>query len=113
MLLRLSLRSISYLLPFLVVTTLGPRQVLGGDVLETNGFATCLDSNSIKISRLNLQYNKATNNITFDVAGTSEKEQNVTAVLTVTAYGRKLDQRSFDPCQEGIKMLCPGMSIVL
>jgi len=104
--------SSQYLLPLLLVTLLGPWQVLGGDILETNGFATCLDSNSIKISRLKLHYDRSTNKITFDVAGTSEKEQNVTAVLTVTAYGKKLKERYLDPCKDGIKMLCPGMTIV-
>lgn len=107
MLPRLSLQSLSYLLPLLLVTTLGPQQVLGGDILETNGFATCLENNSINISRLKLRYDRSTNNITFDLAGTSATQQNVIAVLTVTAYGRKLDERSVDPCKEGIQMLCP------
>lgn len=107
--LRLSFRSISYLLPLLLVSTLCPQQVLGGDILATNGFASCLDTETIKITRLKLQYDRTTNNMTFDVAGISEKEQNVTAVLTVTAYGRQLTERKFDPCKEGLKMLCPGM----
>ncbi|KAF8422707.1 hypothetical protein EV426DRAFT_702522 [Tirmania nivea] len=97
----------SYFLPLLLVTTLGPQQVLGGDILETNGFAACLENNTINISRLKLLYDRSTNNVTFDLAGTSSKEQNVTAVLTVTAYGKQLDGRSINPCEEGIKMLCP------
>lgn len=108
---RLSSQSLSYLLPLILVSTLGPRQVLGGDVLATNGFSTCLASETIKIQRLKIAYNRATNNMTFDVAGFSEKEQNVTAVLTVTAYGKKLNERTFNPCEEGIKMLCPGISL--
>lgn len=113
MLPRLSLQSISYLLPLLFVTILGPRQVLGGDILETKGFATCQASNSINISRLQIQYDRSTNNITFDLAGSSDKVQNVTALLTVTAYGRRLDEQSVDPCEKGIMDLCPGMTIVL
>ncbi|KAF8459353.1 hypothetical protein BGX38DRAFT_1247931 [Terfezia claveryi] len=107
MLPRLSLQSISYLLPLLFVTTLGPRLVLGGDILETKGFATCLENNSIKISRLQLSYDRSTNNITFDLAGSSDKVQNVTALLTVTAYGKKLDEQSVNPCDKGIAELCP------
>ena len=112
MLPRLSLLPIPYLLPLLFIT-LGPRQVLGGDILETKGFATCLESNSINISRLQIQYDRTTNNITFDLAGSSDKVQNVTALLTVTAYGRKLDEQSVNPCDKGIMELCPGMAIVL
>lgn len=107
MLARLPFQSISYLLPLLILSTLGPRQVLGGDVLATNGFASCLDTGTIKITRLKMQYDRTTNNMTFDVAGYADQEQNVTAVLTITAYGRELQKKTFDPCKEGLSIFCP------
>lgn len=57
---------------------------------------------------MHIKYDKSTNQIEFDIAGTSDAVQNVTAILTVTAYGRQLDQREFNFCDEGIEMLCPG-----
>ncbi|KAI9697892.1 MAG: hypothetical protein M1820_007679 [Bogoriella megaspora] len=56
---------------------------------------------------MDVQYNQASKQITFDVAGTSEKEQNVTATMTFTAYGKQIYQRDFDPCDPVIKQLCP------
>ncbi|KAF8464394.1 hypothetical protein BDZ91DRAFT_660122 [Kalaharituber pfeilii] len=104
----LSLRSIqTHLLPFLLLSTLGPQQVLGGDILTTDGFSTCLDTDSVKIHKLQIKYDRSTNLVTFDVAGSSLKTQNVTAVLKVTAYGRLIDEKKFDPCKEGIEFLCP------
>lgn len=106
MLLRDSLlRPLSWLI---LASTLYPWRVLGGDILATDGFSTCLDNDKIHLSRMNIQYDKATNQLTFDIAGTSQESQNVTAVLTVTAYGKQLDKREFNFCEEGIQMLCPG-----
>ena len=49
--------------------------------------------------------------VTFDVAGTNKHEQNVTAVLDVTAYGQQIYTNTFDPCDQGtfVEQLCPGM----
>ncbi|KMU79958.1 hypothetical protein CISG_08117 [Coccidioides immitis RMSCC 3703] len=81
---------------------------LAGDVLKTNGFLTCLDDADIKVERLDISFDRSTNRITFDVAGSSSKEQEVTASLVVNAYGQRFTQE-FDPCDEKTKVdqLCP------
>ena len=61
---------------------------------------------------MNVVYNHATNAINFDVAGTSASEQNVTASLTFTAYGKQVYQKDFDPCNPPIAQLCPGMILI-
>ena len=100
----------SRLLPaLLLISALGPWLVQGGDVLTTDGFSKCPDTESIKITKVHIKYDKAKNVIDFDVAGISTKEQNVTAILEVYAYGRKIEQKKFDPCEEKIQFLCPGM----
>lgn len=83
----------------------------GADILKTSGFSTCLANAEIKVDRLDIQYNRPDKSVTFDVAGSSTKEQNVTASLVVTAYGKQVYQRSFNPCDEATKVnqLCPGM----
>ncbi len=90
-----------------------PAGVFGTDVLKTQGFTTCLNNSTITVNNLNIEYNRATGTVTFDVAGSSSKQQNVTAVLTVNAYGKKVYEKSFDPCDPGAKVdqLCPGKGL--
>lgn len=79
------------------------------DILRTNGFSTCFDSSDIRVEKVNIEYNRATGTVNFDVAGSSSKSQNVTASLTVTAYGKKVYHRDFNPCDSDnyVSQLCP------
>src|SRR3954464_15391645 len=83
--------------------------VLGGDILRTNGFSDCSNNSTITVNNVDLQFDRSTNLLTFDVSGTSTKSQQVTATLTVTAYGVQVYQKSFDPCDASTKVeqLCP------
>ena len=83
---------------------------IANDVLETTGFTTCMPNSDITVTALNIQYDRTTQQITFDVAGTSSKVENVTAALYVTAYGKQVYQKTFNPCEENNKVdqLCPG-----
>lgn len=87
-----------------------PVGVFGTDVLTTTGFSTCLDNSTITVNNLNVQYDRVAGAVTFDVAGTSSKQQNVTAALTVSAYGKQVYQKTFNPCETDTKVdqLCPG-----
>ena len=84
--------------------------VSANDVLTTTGFTTCMANSDITVTTLSIQYDRTTQQITFDVAGTSAKVENVTAALYVSAYGKQVYQKSFNPCDEGSKVdqLCPG-----
>ena len=84
--------------------------VSANDVLETTGFTTCMPNSDVTVTALNIQYDRTTQLITFDVAGTSSKVENVTAALYVTAYGKQVYQKSFNPCEGDSKVdqLCPG-----
>ncbi|KAF2157831.1 TRP-domain-containing protein [Myriangium duriaei CBS 260.36] len=99
---------VSRLLPVLFLSTL-PVGVLGDNVLTTNGFTTCIDNPSLKVLNLNIQFDKTTNNVTFDVSGESDAVQNVTASLVATAYGKQVYQRDFNPCDSStyVQQLCP------
>lgn len=85
--------------------------VLGVDVLETTGFSSCNTNASVSVQRVNIKYNNEDKTVTFDVAGTSNMVQNVTAILNVTAYGQNIYSNSFDPCNPDtyLQQLCPGM----
>ncbi|KAH6853766.1 hypothetical protein B0I37DRAFT_15027 [Chaetomium sp. MPI-CAGE-AT-0009] len=81
----------------------------GLDVLETVGFSSCNTNASVSVQRANIRYNNDNKTVSFDVAGTSNRVQNVTAVLNVTAYGQDIYSNTFDPCAEGtfVQQLCP------
>jgi hypothetical protein len=87
-----------------------PAIVLGNDILKTQGFTTCLDNSTITVTNLDIQYDRSARAITFDVGGTSSRVQEVLASLTVTAYGKQVYRKEFDPCDEDTKVaqLCPG-----
>ena len=90
-----------------------PPYVLGTDILRAEGFTSCLGDSVIKVNALNVEYDRAANQVTFDVGGTSAIEQNVTATLVVNAYGKEVyNSGAFDPCAQGAKIdqLCPGRS---
>ncbi|RDA95948.1 hypothetical protein CP533_5791 [Ophiocordyceps camponoti-saundersi (nom. inval.)] len=80
-----------------------------GDVLKTDGFTPCGSDNSIKVDKVDISYDRDLKSIAFDVAGSSLREQNVTAVLNVTAYGNSVYQNSFNPCDKDtfVQRLCP------
>ncbi|KAI1333995.1 hypothetical protein F5Y15DRAFT_317514 [Xylariaceae sp. FL0016] len=83
--------------------------VLGDDVLATTGFTNCNNDSDITVNNVDITYNNAQKTVTFNVAGTSNKEQNVTAVLSVTAYGQDVYTNSFNPCDADthVEQLCP------
>lgn len=89
---------------------LGVVPVLATDTLSTSGFNLCMTDSAIKVQNLDVTYTRSTNEVVFDVAGTNSKKQNVTATLTVTAYGNELYSKTFDPCGTEIHVdrLCPG-----
>lgn len=84
-------------------------QVMGGQILKTSGFSDCGSDSSIKVDKINISYNNENKTVSFDVAGTSTKERNVSAVIDVTAYGNTVYSNSFNPCDKAtfIDRLCP------
>lgn len=87
-----------------------PGRALADQVLTTSGFSTCLTNSNITVQKLDITYDNDAKTVTFDVAGTSAKSMNVTAVLNVTAYGTQVYSNSFNPCVQPtfISQLCPG-----
>lgn len=104
------MRPVSFSRAGLVVLGLWPTQILAADTLSTSGFSSCSTDSAIEVKKLDISYTRSTREVTFDVAGTNEKEQNVTASLTVFAYGNEVYSKDFNPCSSDnyIEQLCPG-----
>ncbi|KAK3185630.1 hypothetical protein K4F52_005495 [Lecanicillium sp. MT-2017a] len=79
------------------------------DLLKTSGFTDCGSDASVKVDKVDITYDNDKKTVVFDFAGSSSKEQNVTAVLKVTAYGNEVYSNSFNPCDKStfVEQLCP------
>lgn len=99
------------LAPFILLAS-APLGALAGDTLKTEGYSSCQANNDITVEKLDIEFDRNTKKVVFDVAGTSSKEQKVMAVLIVNAYGKEVYRNEFNPCDDKTKMdkLCPGMS---
>ncbi|KAJ5962173.1 hypothetical protein N7501_007114 [Penicillium viridicatum] len=84
-------------------------QALAADTLSTSGFNLCMTDSAINVQKMDVTYARSTGVVVFDVAGTNAMEQNVSASITVTAYGNELYSKEFDPCGTDIHVdqLCP------
>ncbi|OJJ04570.1 hypothetical protein ASPVEDRAFT_44084 [Aspergillus versicolor CBS 583.65] len=91
------------------VLALLPARSYAADTLRTGSLSTCLTDSDIQVQKLDIDFSRSTKKITFDVAGTNTKEQNVTATLSVTAYGNEVYTKEFDPCDNAnhVDQLCP------
>lgn len=89
-----------------------PSLGLAGGTLSTKGLSSCQTDSEIEIQDLQFTYTRSTKEVVFNVAGTSSKEQNVTASITIYAYGNNIYSKEFDPCSPDYRMdqLCPGRS---
>jgi hypothetical protein len=110
---RLDTRYSTMLAPFILLAS-APLGAMAGDILQTNGFSSCLNGTSdIVVNKLDIKFDRSIKKVVFDVSGTNEKTQKVMATLTVAAYGRNVYNRTFNPCDGDVKVdqLCPGTSI--
>ena len=109
---RINLFSSSSAATLLAWTTLTAPLVAANDILKTNGFSSCIDDAKIKIEKVDVTYDRTTQKVKFDVAGTSLEIQKVMATLKVSAYGNEVYANEFDPCDEATRVdqLCPSMS---
>lgn len=91
------------------IVLLGPAQVLAGNVLKTNGYSLCSTNATVTVNNFNVEYDQSSNNVVFDVSGTSDKVQNVTVSLVVFAYGKQVYEKDFNPCDaaSAVSELCP------
>ncbi|KAF2240787.1 TRP-domain-containing protein [Trematosphaeria pertusa] len=96
------------LAPFILLAS-APLGALAADVLKTNGYSSCQENSDITVNNLDIEFDRSTKKIKFDVSGTSQKEQKVMATLIVNAYGKEVYRNEFNPCDENTKVpkLCP------
>lgn len=88
--------------------------VLATDILQTDGFSNCGGDSAIKVNNVQISFDRSTNEVTFNVAGTSAESQDVIATLIISAYGKQIYSDTFDPCAADTKVeqLCPGMFVL-
>jgi hypothetical protein len=94
----------------LLAATASLPAAYAASIIKTDGFSDCGGDSSIKVNKVDIEFDKDSNKITFDVQGDSAKEQKVKASLVVEAYGIEVFKKDFDPCSDDTKVeqLCPG-----
>ncbi|KAK1987900.1 hypothetical protein LZ30DRAFT_684236 [Colletotrichum cereale] len=93
----------------LALATALATETLADSILKTSSFTTCGNDTAITVQKVDIQYNNDDKTVTFDVAGTSARSQNVTAILDVSAYGNAIYSNTFNPCEAAtyVEQLCP------
>ncbi|MCJ1295798.1 hypothetical protein MMC34_007362 [Xylographa carneopallida] len=83
--------------------------VLAGNVLSSSGFTNCENNATITVNNANVEFDRSSLTVIFDVSGTSSAQQKVIADLTVSAYGNQVYQKTFNPCDAAtfVGQLCP------
>lgn len=78
-------------------------------VLRTSGFVECQNSADISVKNVDVTYDATAKTVTFNIAGSSSRVMNVTAELSVTAYGKSVYSNTFRPCDPAnfVEQLCP------
>lgn len=86
------------------------RHASASSILKTSGFANCGSKADVQVQTVEIEYDNDNQTVTFDVAGSSTKVQNVTAMINVTAYGVQVYSNTFNPCSAStfVQQLCPG-----
>lgn len=102
------------ILAFALAAAVLTKGVFAEDILQTVGFTNCNPDSNITVERVDITYNNDNKTVTFDVLGSSTKEQKVIAILNVTAYGQNVYSNTFNPCDNGtfVEQLCPGIYAV-
>jgi ML-like domain len=87
--------------------------ITGRPVLRNNGLSSCAEDSSYSIyfQKLDFEYYGDDKTFRIDIEGSSDKTQNITAVLSIAAYGNDRYSEELDPCDSltFIQQLCPGM----
>ncbi|KAF7542806.1 hypothetical protein G7Z17_g11254 [Cylindrodendrum hubeiense] len=83
--------------------------VFGSNVLETTGYTDCGSVEGMSVNALDMKYDEGSQMVVFNLAGTSDKQRNVSATLAVVAYGKTVYETEFNPCKLAtyIPQLCP------
>lgn len=104
------MRTQRYLSPWLLVVPSLFLTVAAKDTLKISQFSVCDSDAEINLQKVNIEYDNGSRKIIFDVAGTSTKSQNVSAILKVEAYGKDVYTKEFNPCDSAnfVAGLCPG-----
>ncbi len=74
-----------------------PGRAFADQILKTSGFSTCSEESAVTVQNLDIEYNADTMEVTFNVAGTSTKSMNVTAMLNVTVRTYFISRDSTGP----------------
>lgn len=80
------------------------------DMIESSSLTNCQGDSGFSASLFDVVYTPANNSLSVSVNGISTIAGNVTADITVLAYGYQVIQQSVNPCDTNLDGLCPMTS---
>lgn len=98
--------SLSYLLTLFAAISLSPL-ALAGNVIESNSLNSCKSGSNFTATLFNVAYTPKNNSIAVNINGVSSIVGNVTAQLSVTAYGFNIVNQTLNPCEMDLAGFCP------
>jgi hypothetical protein len=97
---------LSYLLSLFAAISLAPL-TLAENIIESNSLNSCMKGSNFTATLFNVAYTPKNNSISLNINGVSSIVGNVTALLTVKAYGFNIVNETLDPCSLGLAGFCP------
>jgi len=88
-----------------LATLLSP--VLGAELLQSKSLNTCQENSGFSASLFNIAFTPINNTASVDVVAVSSIQGKVVFDFTVRAYGFEIIRSTFDPCDGGLRGLCP------
>ncbi|KAK9358730.1 hypothetical protein V1504DRAFT_460079 [Lipomyces starkeyi] len=76
-------------------------------LIKSTSLQTCIENSDFSASLFNVVFTPDNRTISIDIVAVSSLEGNVTAKLTIDAYGLTVVTDTINPCELGMDQLCP------
>ena len=91
-----------------ILLSLSVSLVSGERIIESRSLKPCMTDSKFTASLFQVFFTPDNRTLHFDINGVSSiKNQNVTAILEVYAYGYKAIQTEINPCDQDLRGMCP------
>ncbi|KAK9468626.1 hypothetical protein V1512DRAFT_284948 [Lipomyces arxii] len=76
-------------------------------LIQSSALSTCIDNSDFSASLFNVLFTPDNRTVSIDIVAVSTLNSNITALLTVNAYGLNIVSETLNPCELGLNQLCP------
>ncbi|ANB14194.1 Flc1p [Sugiyamaella lignohabitans] len=77
------------------------------NILKASSLVTCMENSALTASEFDVVFTPDNRTVSYDVSANVAISGNVTALVTVYAYGINIIEKKLDPCDMNMNQLCP------